>query len=159
GGDALYELSGYPAGAGAGFSRLHFTTFAYPDEWGFTSQKNNPPTFFANYAQDFDPLHQHKASPYGYTRPTNDAILSYDALNTLLTGCGRVLSTNKTHVVREDLRQALAGITGAQAIQGVSGRIAFDQNGDPIDKALVILVVSPQGYIQLESLQGHFLLP
>ena len=49
GGDALYELNGYPTSSRVGFSRLHFTAFAYPDEWTYLNQNN--PTFFTIYTR------------------------------------------------------------------------------------------------------------
>jgi hypothetical protein len=43
----------------------------------------------------------------------------------------------------------LTKITGTQAIQGASGQIAFGSDGDPVDKAVLILAVSPEGFIQM----------
>jgi serine/threonine protein kinase/ABC-type branched-subunit amino acid transport system substrate-binding protein len=158
GGDALYELAGYPSSARAGFSRLRFTTFAYPDEWdvlGYSSQK---PAFFGAYAADFDPNNDHTGSPYGFTRPDNDTILAYDAMVALLKGCDIALSSGKQAIAPQDLRQALSTINGTNAFQGVSGQISFGANGDPIDKAIVVLYVDPQGHIKMEPARlGRFL--
>jgi serine/threonine protein kinase/ABC-type branched-subunit amino acid transport system substrate-binding protein len=155
GGDALYELSGYPPSARPGFSRLHFTSFAYPDEWGVLGYAGRQPAFFSEYGNDFDPNHQHPG--YGFTRPDNDTILSYDATVALLTACNSALSA-KPSVTPDDLRQALSTITGANALQGVSGQIAFGPDGNPINKALVILYVDPEGHIKMEPVQlGQFL--
>src|SRR5262249_45078739 len=78
GGDALYELGGYPPSARSGFSRLHFTAFAYPDEWSILGMGSQP--FFSDYATDFNPAGaDHSTSPYGFTRADNHTILAYDA--------------------------------------------------------------------------------
>ncbi len=161
GGDALYELSGYSHGARRGLSRLHFTTFAYPDEWNILGYKPLP-AFFTDYPNDFDPQRQHhQGSPYGFTRADNDVILSYDAMLALLKGADTILSTGKTKLVPADLEQGLKQSSGTHGFQGVSGQITFGADGDPVNKAIVILHVSPQGFIQMEPMgpdQGRFLL-
>ncbi len=151
GGDALYELNGYQSSARAGFTHLRFTAFAYPDQWDILGQGANKPLFFTNYAAAFSPT---KAKTgYGYTRADNDAILSYDATIALLNGCNGVLRTGKTLVTPADLQQALRTTT----FQGVSGQVAFGADGDPINKAIVILSVDSLGRIRMElPLEGQF---
>jgi ABC-type branched-subunit amino acid transport system substrate-binding protein len=158
GGDALYELGGYPSSARAGFSRLRFTALAYPDEWGVLGYGGQQPAFFGEYSADFDPNHSHTGSPYGFTRSDNDTILAYDAMVALLKGCDIALSSGKQTIMPQDLRQALSTINGVNSFQGVSGQISFSANGDPIDKAIVVLYVDPQGHIKMEPTRlGRFL--
>jgi len=157
GGDALYELEGYPSSARAGFTRLHFTAFAYPDEWSILGMGSLPP-FFSDYATDFNPADaDHSAKPYGFTRADNTVILAYDAMSVLLQGCQNVLQSNNT-LTPDALRTGLSQITGTKAIQGISGQISFGSDGDPINKAVVILYVDQDGHIQLprENVQGCF---
>ena len=159
GGDALYEVSGYSSSARANFTRLHFTAFAYPDEWdngGLGAQK---PAFFNEYIAAYNPNGQQPGGKYGYTRPSSDVILSYDATLALLTASKMALSAggNGKSITTEQLRQALTQITAAQPLQGVSGRIAFGPDGNPINKAFVILAVDVQGHIHEVGLQGCFL--
>lgn len=159
GGDALYELGGYPKSSRAQFNRLRFTAFAYPDEWDVQGLSARKPAFFTEYPAAFNPNHQAPAGIYGFTRATNDAILSYDATVALLTGCNIVLNTGKKTISPEDLRGGLSQIKGANAFQGVSGQVAFGTNGDPVDKAIVILYVDPVGRIHMErTVEGRFLL-
>ena len=155
GGDALYELGGYPPSARAGFSRLRFTAFAYPDEWDVLGLSAQKPKFFQDYPNYFDPSRQHTSSPYGYTRPDNDVILSYDAMLAILHGASIV---GKQSFTGADLQRALTQINGANSFQGVSGQIAFGPDGNPVNKAFVILHVSPEGFIQMEpTVLGTFL--
>jgi len=159
GGDALYELSGYSTSGRANFSRLHFTSFAYPDEWEIAGLKAQKPAFFTDYANAYNPNGQPHTSAYGYTRTSSDVMLSYDATLALLAGSSRALNSvgaNK-NITPADLQQALTQIKGAQAVQGVSGPIAFDTNGNAVNKPLVILAVDPQGRIHQDSLQGRLL--
>ena len=155
GGDGLYEVNGYSSSARADFNRLRFTAFAYPDEWGILNKTQ--PAFFTLYSNAFDPERQHTAKPYGYLRPDNDVILSYDAMLALLQGCNNVLPGGKISLTPGVLQQSLRKITGSQAIQGVSGQISFGSDGDPIKKAVVVLYVDPNGYIKLNAIQGCFL--
>src|SRR5579883_329088 len=103
GGDALYELSGYQSSSRISWTRVHFTSFTYPDLWeaqGLTSQK---PAFFTNYANDFDPNNVHAAG-YGWTRTDNDVMLSYDALLALLMAAK---DTGKSQITASDLETGL----------------------------------------------------
>jgi serine/threonine protein kinase/ABC-type branched-subunit amino acid transport system substrate-binding protein len=156
GGDALYELN-YPTSARAGFNHLRFTAFAYPDEWDVQNLQSQKPRFFGDYSATYNPNNQHASGQYGYTRPTADTILSYDAMLTMLKASNIALSSSISFTPA-DLQKALQQITGAKAIQGVSGQISFASNNDPSNKAIVILYVDPKGFIHLKSVQGCFLL-
>ncbi len=159
GGDALYELGGYPPSARAGFTHLHFTAFSYPDEWDILGYANKKPAFFSEYSQDFDPRQQHApGAAYGFTRTDNDVMLSYDATVALLKGADSVLSAGKQQVSPQDLQQALKKVNGSNAFQGVSGQIEFGPDGDPVDKVIVVLYVDTEGRIHMESTSsGRFL--
>ena len=158
GGDALYELGGYPANAVAGFTHLRFTAFAYPDEWGILGYADQQPSFFANYAADFNSNGLHSGGAYGFTRADNDAILSYDATLALLMGCALVYNSGQHAISSQNLQVALQQLHGANTIQGVSGQIALGSDGDPVNKAIVVLSVDSSGHIHMEPLTlGRFL--
>jgi eukaryotic-like serine/threonine-protein kinase len=159
GGDALYELGAYQSSSRAAGFRLHFTSFAYPDEWDVLGYGAQKPAFFTDYANYFDPNRQHTGSPYGYTRPGGDVMLSYDAMLAILQGSNNVLSHNQGRNFKPgDLQQGLTQISGANAIQGVSGQIAFDAQGNPVNKAFVILFIDQNGFIMMEkTAEGTFL--
>lgn len=156
GGDALYELAGYQSSARISWTRVHFTSFTYPDVWdvqGLTAQK---PAFFANYGSDFDPGNTHKPGTYGWNRPDSDVILSYDALTALLSAAK---NAGKSQLTASDLEQALKQLNSTRAFQGISGQIAFGPDGDPVNKAIVILFVSARGFIMMTpTVEGQFLL-
>ncbi|MBX5450851.1 ABC transporter substrate-binding protein [Thermogemmatispora sp.] len=153
GGDGLYLLQGYPKSARAGFLRLHFTAFAYPDEWGYLALPQ--PAFFTTYAQVFNANGQQ--SGYGYTRPFTDSMLAYDATLVLLEAGRSLISSGKAAFNGQDLQQALARLNGSRSVQGISGVIAFGSDGNPQNKAVVVLTVDSVGHIKLESIQGRFL--
>jgi hypothetical protein len=71
----------------------------------------------------------------------------------LLNSSGQVLSAKNTISV-SDLTQALKQITLANPIQGVTGRIAFDSNGDQ-DRSKVIFVEHIEGTsLKVDEKQG-----
>ncbi|HEY0756408.1 MAG TPA: protein kinase [Ktedonobacteraceae bacterium] len=153
GGDALYELSGYQTSSRITWTRLHFTTFTYPDVWSVLGLKARQPTFFTDYGNDLNPGNLHAG--YGWNRPDNDVILAYDGLAALLIA---VKNSGKSQVTSSDVEAALTKINGKNAFQGASGQIAFGTDGNPINKAVVILYVSPEGFIKMEpQIQGQFL--
>lgn len=162
GGDALYQLKSYPSAGypSASYNRLYFTAFAYPDMWNDPNlAPQKPANFFNDYSQDFDPNGKFPPnSKYGYNRADGDTMLSYDAMLALLKGYSIASDNGKKQTVTpNDLRQALTKITGAQALQGVSGRIEFDARGDSVDKVVVILRVDSGGFTQIDRLLGRIL--
>jgi ABC-type branched-subunit amino acid transport system substrate-binding protein len=133
---------------------LRFTAFAYPDEWDVQGLGSQKPAFFSEYANDFDPNHKHTTgSPYGFTRPDADAMLSYDATTAMLNAVATAAKAS-TNVTMSNVETALLQHT---AFQGVSGWITFDHNGDPVNKALVVLTVDSQGHIQMQNVVNKFL--
>jgi eukaryotic-like serine/threonine-protein kinase len=146
--------AGYSAHKNA-YNRWYFLAYAYPDEWRNILKGNTPP-FFQDYPAAFNPNGIPNLS-YGYTRPDDRVILSYDATQILLTGIQMALRTHdETKLTPQDLANALPQISGAQTYQGISGQIAFDANHDPINKAMVFVYTSPDGHLQMKSWQGCF---
>ncbi|MBV9230987.1 MAG: ABC transporter substrate-binding protein, partial [Chloroflexi bacterium] len=144
GGDALYELSGYNGNSSAERSRLRFTTFSYPDEWDIAGLGKQKPAFFSEYPDTFSGGQK----GYGFDRPTNQAMLSYDAMSALLKAAA---AAGKTTIKPSDLQQELT----TTAFQGASGYIKFGPDGNPINKAFVVLKVSPEGFTQMEKVIGN----
>jgi serine/threonine protein kinase/ABC-type branched-subunit amino acid transport system substrate-binding protein len=158
GGDALYELGGYPADVRPILPRLHFTTFFYPDEWDVLGLTSKKPAFFTEYPADFNPNHQQHATPYGFTRPTDDAALSYDATLALLQAYNNAYAAGTTTPTPQAIQQGLTQINTSHPLQGVSGQIAFASNGDPVNKAVVILYFDSNNFIHMvPTVEGQFL--
>jgi len=150
GGDALYQLGGYNAASKAGFTRLKFSTFFYPDIWGFLGQNNSPqkPAFFDGYKAAFSGT----GKGYGYDRADSDATLSYDATVALLTAYNIAAPASGGAITPDQLQQSL----GKTVFQGASGQVKFDSNGDPVNKSIVILQVDSLGRISLAKQVGVF---
>jgi ABC-type branched-subunit amino acid transport system substrate-binding protein len=163
GGDALYQTGKYRAGD---YRHLNFTAFAYPDEWNILKPGYTTPDFFCDYARNFagglvsaptcsgwQTTAQGKIG-YGYSRPENDVILSYDALNVVLAG--NALATIDGIASRDQLLAGIRSIKGSQAFEGVSGQIAFGPDGNPINKAMLVLRVNEHGQTRQEQNYGAF---
>ncbi len=150
----------FPRGGKTNFSRLHFTDFITENTWDFLRLAAKKPAFFTEYAQDFDPDKQHINSPNGYRQVDSNSMFSYDAMLALLTGSQIALAgqSGKAKIFSpNELQRALGMITPARAIQGVSGQISFGPDGNPINKAVIMLKVDPAGYVEVESVKGSFL--
>ncbi len=147
GGNALYVVGAYDK-VQQGLRHLRFTAAAYPDE---KAQLPSPQqAFFTHYSNDFDPQGQH-AGTYGYSRTDSGVMLSYDSMSLLLKAISKIKKTPFTGV---DLQQALVGIKGNKAFQGVSGQIEFGSDGNSIDKAIAIVCVAPGNYFKLDAVDG-----
>jgi eukaryotic-like serine/threonine-protein kinase len=163
GGDELYQTGKYLANT---YHHLSFTVFAYPDTWSIVKPNADPPSFFCDYAKNFaggkvdQPMcsdwstNQVGISGYGYSRPENDVMLSYDALEVVFKGYE--LATTDSNPSREQILEGIKNIRGTQAFEGASGRISFADDGNPIDKAMLILRVDERGYTREEKNYGTF---
>jgi eukaryotic-like serine/threonine-protein kinase len=144
GGDALYSQGGYPAGI-PGLTRLHFTAFAYPDEWSLLGYAAKKPAFFTDYPATYAQGKNLTGSPYGYTRAGYNVFLSFDATLALVDAAKDVLGSQTTGLTADKLRAGLSNITGANAIQGVSGQITFGSDGNPVDKVVLTMHITAGG--------------
>ena len=135
--------------------RLTFTAFGDPDEWKFLHiPQSQEPVFFINWASTY------QSSPIAADNaddPGNDAMLTYDAMQVIIKAAGLVHGA----LVGQAIRNALAALgTGKiPPYQGVSGRIVFNSQGNPIDKAVVVLDVESNGktnVIRLKEIAGKF---
>ncbi len=163
GGDALYQAGKYSA---ENYTHLNFTTFAYPDEWANLRPASATPEFFCDYVQDFAGGQVHIPGckdlqttmqgriGYGYSRPENDVILSYDALEVTLVGNGQ--GAIEGLLSRDQLLQDIRNINESHPYEGVSGRIAFGPDGNPIKKAILVLRVDESGHTRQEQQYGTF---
>lgn len=141
GGEALYE--DYHNGIRTGIQRLHFSSSAYSNEWDDLNLSLEKPLFFDEYQQDF--------AGTADIAPNTNSMLSYDAMLALLVGSGKTS-------IPGNLEQGLKKITGSSAIQGASGAISFGPDGDPVEKAIVLLGLEANGDLRTEAVEGNLLL-
>ena len=155
GGNSFYELGAYTHVSSSGLSHLRFTALAYPDAWNILQLSVQKPPFFMNYADAFGPAKPGK-SPYGFTRADSGTMLAYDATFALLQASNLALK-NKYPLTGNDVQQALTELKGPNALQGVTGQLAFGTDGNPINK-VVTIVCNKGGLFKLDAVEGQFLL-
>jgi ABC-type branched-subunit amino acid transport system substrate-binding protein len=134
GGDALYQPGKYNA---TDYSLLSFTSFAYPDATGTFAS----PLFLGSegaYAAIFDPTHQH-AGAYGYNRPDAATILAYDAMGVVIQAVNQSQMT--ASVTPDTLLNALRAIKKANFYAGITGKISFDTDGNPLPGTRTVLLL------------------
>jgi len=61
------------------------------------------------------------------------------------------LANATTGLTPDMLQRSLQALTGKNAVQGISGQIAFGPDGNPTNKAVVMLSVSAAGLTQLDK--------
>jgi ABC-type branched-subunit amino acid transport system substrate-binding protein len=136
GGDALFVVGDYTLTAlSTTFRYFYFTSFAYINPPQNASQK----TFWQLYQAQFDPK-QINPQVFSYSQPDSVVILTNDAINVLIKGYQNAVTDTKSSLVTpNDVRIGLSQINSAHPFSGVSGQIAFDKNGNPINKTIVML--------------------
>lgn len=117
--------------------RMLFSTFADFNEWNFQNiPKDKQPSFFTDWATTY------QSSAMGNNAPTPqyNGLMIYDAVGIYVQAARLVKGPA---ITGDGIRDALNsfGKGNVPYYQGISGRIAFDSRGDPIDKALVVLTV------------------
>jgi len=148
-GGAAYELANLQKKPN-GYARIIFSVAAYPDQWSILAPQSEPPPFFGDYSKTYDPGGNHPGV-YRYSRPTYMVMLGYDAFSALLEAGKKA---GKQHPTSEDIQKALLQVS----FQGVSGKISFGKDGNPVDKMRIILHVVDPGYNHMAAYQGCFLI-
>jgi branched-chain amino acid transport system substrate-binding protein len=77
--------------------------------------------------------------------PDSQSALAYDAVRLL----ARALQAG--HRDPASIRQWLAGVDADDAFEGVAGQVAFDQNGDPVNKRFTLGVIRNGGIVLPEA--------
>jgi eukaryotic-like serine/threonine-protein kinase len=155
GGDAFFEMGDFTPGALTHLSRLRFTALAYPAIWHDLPNVNVP--FFADYGKLFEPSNSSATEAFGFTHLTPGIMAAYDAMLTLTTAAMRAFVIGKQAQTPQNLEHALFQMQGKQAIQGITGQISVGGNGDPINKAIVVLSIDNSNCFHCIWLYGQFL--
>jgi ABC-type branched-subunit amino acid transport system substrate-binding protein/serine/threonine protein kinase len=134
--------------------RIHFLAYANPGELSSMKPARAASTTFAT---DWAGLFQRFTNELYNAPPASQyAMLTYDAVK--IVGAAASLNDAVTgHAIQQELRAFGTGQT--PPFEGVSGRIVFDDQGDPIDKALCLLAVesTPSGnIIALQQVVGTY---
>jgi eukaryotic-like serine/threonine-protein kinase len=121
------------------WGRWYFIAVAYHG----ASNTSIAQQFADDYRKDFSDSNPNHI--YYYKIADDHAMVAYDATALTLQA---ILNTRKTNPTPGDIARELLDIKDAKAFQGVSGKISFGTNGNPINKNLFILFVPLNGKIQ-----------
>ncbi|HEY0756103.1 MAG TPA: ABC transporter substrate-binding protein [Ktedonobacteraceae bacterium] len=131
GSEQLYPFLGFSTNAQPGFTHLAFTSAAYADALVTLHMREL-------YALNFDPSDPDGVREYGYRRPDSTAILSYDAMEALITAY-----TNAAGL--QSLQQALSSLH----IEGASRQLlAFTPLHELADQSVFIIHTDQQGHVR-----------
>ena len=131
GGDTLANTNAYKS-LPSGLNNVYFTAFASPNAWDDINLK---PLFFQEYRDNFGT----NPAPTGLPSIESNTMLGYDAMLTLLHASQQALSKHNHTITPSYLEDEIKQFTGANAIQGVTGRIAFDSNGDQEQNKMIFV--------------------
>ncbi|MBV9257845.1 MAG: ABC transporter substrate-binding protein, partial [Ktedonobacteraceae bacterium] len=134
--------------------RLIFSTFADFNEWNFLHvAQNKQPVFFNDWKSTFQSSMVSNNAP----DPAYNGLMIYDAVNVCVYAANLVQGP----LTGNSIRQALTtiGKGNVPAYQGISGLITFDNQGNPVDKAVVMLTVQKGQHgneIVIQQILGNF---
>lgn len=111
---------------------VYFPSTGSPHEWDNVTPQ---PQFFQEYKRNFGTL----TAPNGLPSIDADDMSSYDAVLTLLYASQQALSKHNNTITPSYLENELKQITVANPIQGITGRIAFDSNGDQAPGKMIFM--------------------
>ncbi|MBA2395818.1 MAG: ABC transporter substrate-binding protein [Ktedonobacteraceae bacterium] len=141
----------------AGQDRWYFASFAFANV--VDKLTGSTPLFYQDYSDAFNSDGLKKPGFYGYTRPNDISMLSYDVTSVFLKATQQVIDKNKIALTSAGLRRVtpdlLASTLPAISFSGVSGLIAFDSDHNPVNKAIIFLAVSASG-IYMKDWRGCF---
>jgi ABC-type branched-subunit amino acid transport system substrate-binding protein len=133
GGDELYSFVGFSENTRPDFERLAFTSSAYPDTPTAVHMKEL-------YALAFDAQDPDHVREYGYSRPDDQSILSYDAMETFIAASADASGL-------QSLQQVLPSVR----VFGASRKlISFSPFNELNDQSLLMLFANQQEQISFK---------
>jgi ABC-type branched-subunit amino acid transport system substrate-binding protein len=135
-------------------ARLIFSAFANPEEWSFEKvPPDQQPSFFNDWFNIYATSLQNTSTSF----PGDHAMLTYDAVRVISDATMLVHGPLTGDAIRQAL--TLIGKGNIPAFQGVSGLIAFDGQGNPMNKVVVILevdLIDSKAEVVLKEVLGNF---
>lgn len=156
GSDGTSIMNDYPKGQPG--PDVYFTAFASQSAWDSVNPKQQP-AFFQDFTQVFGP----PIATNDVQGVDEDTMLSYDALRVFLQAYTNVAAIDhKTQVSLTDMLEGIRLITTSRPLQGVSGKLAFDNTTDstaPPEKFIVLEhavndqleIIASQGCLQISQ--------
>lgn len=129
--------------------RLLYTALAHPDAWTESPQSYSP-TAIAPFlgGGEFVTAFPHESLADG------QAIMGHDAVLTAVTAI-RAAASGGDQVSGSDVMQMLTALNGAGTVPGASGLISLDKHGNPVNKAIPIVELTPDGQVNTVAVSSR----
>ncbi|WP_328873078.1 hypothetical protein OHT76_24905 [Streptomyces sp. NBC_00287] len=126
---------------------VRYTALAHPDAWAKASAKTGGS---AADAEDLDELLSSAArkpvGPIGeVSLEDGQTIIAYDAMRLAVNGIREATTDGKTVPPLADVGLQWPQVKGSLRVNGASGWICLDVHGNPYDKAVPIVELTPEG--------------
>lgn len=126
---------------------VRYTALAHPDAWKKDKARTGGSAADAAVLDGL--LKQGTRQPVGPVGPVDlqdgQLIIAYDAMRLAVAGIREATSGNQTTPRIADVVNEWSLMKGTQKVQGASGWICLDSHGNPYDKAVPIVELTPQG--------------
>ncbi|MEV6478426.1 hypothetical protein [Streptomyces sp. NPDC051576] len=126
---------------------VRYTALAHPDAWKQDKTKTGGSAADAAVLDGL--LGQSTKQPVGPIGPVDlqdgQLIIAYDAMRLAVAGIREATSGDQTTPRIADVVNEWSLMKGTQKVQGASGWICLDAHGNPYDKAVPIVELTPQG--------------
>ncbi len=135
---------------------LRYTALAHPGAWGTTPSSFSRASI-GSFAQDCEGDTCFRTLFLDEPLDDGRAIMGHDAVLTAIEAIRRSVTQQEPTTDPGKVAQLLGQLRGTNAVPGASGWISFDERGNPIEKAIPILELMPDGtvaFVQLTSPSG-----
>ncbi|GAB2701711.1 ABC transporter substrate-binding protein [Kitasatospora kifunensis] len=130
--------------------KLLYTGLAHPDAWTLRPQSYSPTAIAPFLAGgEFVNAFPHESLADG------QAIMGHDAMLTAVSAIRDAALGGNDQVSGQDVVQMLTALYGASAVSGASGLISLDSHGNPVNKALPIVELSPDGQVRTVAVSSR----
>jgi len=135
--------------------RLSFISLGDSQEW---NALHLPVVMLPPFFTDWVGIYQNSVvADENAPSPDQDVMLTYDALQIIARAAQSIQGSLAGQPIHDALTSLGEGTT--PVFQGVSGRILFDAQGNPVDKAIAVLYIQASGganVIKLREITGTF---
>ncbi len=135
--------------------RLSFISLGDSQEW---NALHLPVVMLPPFFTDWVGIYQNSVvADENAPSPDQNVMLTYDALQIIVSAAQSVQGSLAGQPIHDALTSLGEGTT--PVFQGVSGRILFDAQGNPVDKAIAVLYIQASGganVIKLREITGTF---
>ncbi|MFF3516328.1 hypothetical protein [Streptomyces sp. NPDC002573] len=126
---------------------LRYTSLAHPDAWKQQAPATGGSTADARALDDL--IARGTSQPVGPIGPTaledGQLIIAYDGMRLAVQGLREATPTGRAVPPLTDVVNEWAYIKGSHRVNGASGWICLDGHGNPYDKAVAIVELTPSG--------------